>query len=633
MILLQVNQLSKSFGVEPILENIKLEVQERDRIALVGRNGAGKSTLLKVIAGEYSYDSGEIMKSKDVRIGYLAQDSGLESNETIWQEMLSVFEGLQEQERKLRQMEIEMGAEHVLNDPVAYERLLKTYDQAQHDFKDEGGYQYEANIRSVLHGMRFYPDDYSRRIQTLSGGQRTRLALAKMLLQAPDLLILDEPTNHLDIDTLSWLESYLSGYRGAVLIVSHDRYFLDQVVSVVYELSRNQCRKFTGNYTKYLEQKAALYEQEMKQFEQQQEEIAKMQDFIQRNIARATTTKRAQSVRKRLEKVDRIDRPDGEERSTVLSFPIEKQSGNDVLQVSDLAIGYEKPVSTHITFRLQRGESLALVGPNGIGKSTLLKVLVGRLAPLFGEFRFGTGVSIGYYDQEQAELNDRNRVIDEIWNEWPLMREQEVRSVLGQFLFSGDDVFKLVHELSGGERGRLALAKLKLRKTNVLVLDEPTNHLDLDSKMVLENALVDYEGTLLFVSHDRYFIDRVATRVIEMSESGVTDYLGDYSYYLEKKAEQEEIARLEAEEAKLAKLAPQKIDKEAQKEEKRRKQELARLEQQIEQYEARSAEIEQLLCEPEIFNDIPKATALSAERDQLEHDLLVLMEQWEQLER
>jgi len=336
MILLQVNQLSKSFGVEPILENIKLEVQERDRIALVGRNGAGKSTLLKIIAGELSHDSGDIMKGKDVKIGYLAQDSGLESNETIWNEMLTVFEHLQEQERTLRRMEIEMGMEHILNDPVAYDRLLKTYDQAQHDFSEAGGYQFEANIRSVLHGMRFYPDDYSRRIQTLSGGQRTRLALAKMLLQAPELLILDEPTNHLDIDTLAWLESYLGGYRGAVLIVSHDRYFLDQVVNVVYELSRNVCRKFTGNYTKYLEQKAALYDQEMKQFEQQQEEIAKMQDFIQRNIARATTTKRAQSVRKRLEKVDRLDRPDGDERSTVLSFPIEKQSGNDVLQVNRL---------------------------------------------------------------------------------------------------------------------------------------------------------------------------------------------------------------------------------------------------------------------------------------------------------
>jgi ATP-binding cassette subfamily F protein 3 len=295
-----------------------------------------------------------------------------------------------------------------------------------------------------------------------------------------------------------------------------------------------------------------------------------------------------------------------------------------------LAIGYEEAVSKDITFRLQRGESLALVGPNGIGKSTLLKVLVGRLRPLFGDFRFGTGVSIGYYDQEQAELNDRNRVIDEIWNEWPLMREQEVRSVLGQFLFSGDDVFKIVHELSGGERGRLALAKLKLRKTNVLILDEPTNHLDLDSKMVLENALVDYEGMLLFVSQDRYFIDRIATRVIEMSEAGVTEYLGDYSYYTEKKAEQEEIARLEAEEAKAAKVTASKtIDKEAQKEEKKRRQQIEQLEQDIERLEQRSAEIEQLLCEPEVFNDIPKATALSAERDQIDVDLLELMERWE----
>ncbi|MFN3366415.1 MAG: ABC-F family ATP-binding cassette domain-containing protein, partial [Exiguobacterium mexicanum] len=388
MILLQVNNLSKSFGVEPILENVKLEIQEGERVALVGRNGAGKSTLLKVIAGEYNYDSGDIMKPKDVTIGYLAQDSGLESNETIWNEMLTVFTDLIEQEKTLRRMEQDMGSERILNDPAAYERLLSSYDEEQHTFKDRGGYQYEATIRSVLHGMRFYPDDFERRIDTLSGGQRTRLALAKMLLQSPDLLILDEPTNHLDIETLGWLEKYLSGYKGAVLIVSHDRYFLDRVVSVVYELSRHRSRRFVGNYTKYLEQKAAIYEQEKKQFESQQEEIAKMQDFIQRNIARATTTKRAQSVRKRLEKIDRMDVPDGDERSAVLSFSIKRQSGNDVLSGSDLAIGYEEPIAQHLRFQLQRGESVALVGPNGVGKSTLLKVLTKQQPALTGAIRY-----------------------------------------------------------------------------------------------------------------------------------------------------------------------------------------------------------------------------------------------------
>ncbi|WP_215144609.1 ABC-F family ATP-binding cassette domain-containing protein [Exiguobacterium qingdaonense] len=631
MILLQVNNLSKSFGVEPILENVKLEIQEGERVALVGRNGAGKSTLLKVISGEYNYDSGDIMKPKDVTIGYLAQDSGLESNESIWNEMLTVFTDLIEQEKTLRRMEADMGSERILNDAAAYERLLSSYDEEQHMFKERGGYQYEATIRSVLHGMRFYPDDFERRIDTLSGGQRTRLALAKMLLQSPDLLILDEPTNHLDIETLAWLEKYLNGYKGAVLIVSHDRYFLDRVVSVVYELSRHRSRRFVGNYTKYLEQKAALYEQEKKQFESQQEEIAKMQDFIQRNIARATTTKRAQSVRKRLEKVDRLDAPDGDERSAVLSFSIKRQSGNDVLSASDLSIGYEEAIAQNLRFQLQRGESVALVGPNGVGKSTLLKVLTKQQSALTGEIRYGTGVEIGYYDQEQQNLSDANRVIDEIWNEWPLMREQEVRSLLGQFLFSGDDVMKRVHELSGGERARLTLAKLKLEQPNLLILDEPTNHLDLDSKMILENALLDYPGTILFVSHDRYFIDRLATRVLEITPNGIDEYLGDYSYYVEKKEELEELARLAREETKQVVVKKQRADKEQQREERRIKQRIEEIELAIEQHENRIEEIEQLLCEPDVFNDFARAQELSTESDAAKESITGLYAEWEEL--
>lgn len=631
MILLQVNNLSKSFGVEPILENVKLEIQEGERVALVGRNGAGKSTLLKVIAGEYNYDSGDIMKPKDVTIGYLAQDSGLESSETIWNEMLTVFTDLIEQEQTLRRMEQDMGSERILNDADAYERLLAAYDEEQHTFKDRGGYQYEATIRSVLHGMRFYPDDFERQIDTLSGGQRTRLALAKMLLQSPDLLILDEPTNHLDIETLAWLEKYLSGYKGAVLIVSHDRYFLDRVVSVVYELSRHRSRRFVGNYTKYLEQKAAIYEQEKKQFESQQEEIAKMQDFIQRNIARATTTKRAQSVRKRLEKVDRMDAPDGDERSAVLSFTIKRQSGNDVLSGSDLAIGYEEPIAQNLRFQLQRGESVALVGPNGVGKSTLLKVLTKQQPALTGDIRYGTGVEIGYYDQEQQNLSDKNRVIDEIWNDWPLMREQDVRSLLGQFLFSGDDVMKRVHELSGGERARLTLAKLKLEQPNLLILDEPTNHLDLDSKMILENALLDYPGTILFVSHDRYFIDRLATRVLEITPTGIDEYLGDYSYYVEKKEELEELARLALAETKQVVVKKQRADKEQQREERRMKQRIEEIELTIEQHEERLEEIEQLLCEPDVFNDFARAQELSAESDATKESITALYAEWEEL--
>ncbi len=386
MILLQVNQLAKSFGADPILTNIKLEVQTRDRIALVGRNGAGKSTLLKIIAGHMAYDSGEIIKPKEVTIGYLAQNTGLESELSIWDEMLTVFSHLQKQEKQLRSLEEQMADSDILSNSDAYERVLKDYDKLQVDFKENGGYQYEADIRSILHGLNFSTLGYDTKISSLSGGQRTRLALGKLLLTKPDILILDEPTNHLDIETLSWLEQYLQGYSGAILIVSHDRYFLDKVVSQVYEISRHQIRKYPGNYSSYLDQKAANFEKEMKQFEKQQEEIAKLQDFIQRNLARASTTKRAQSRRKQLARMDVMDRPLGDEKSASFGFDIERQSGNEVLNIHSLAIGYEEKVSENISMRLARGDSIALVGPNGIGKSTLLKTIIKKIPSFSGRF-------------------------------------------------------------------------------------------------------------------------------------------------------------------------------------------------------------------------------------------------------
>lgn len=534
MILLQVNQLAKSFGADPILTNIKLEVQTRDRIALVGRNGAGKSTLLKIIAGHMTYDSGEIIKPKEATIGYLAQNTGLESELSIWDEMLTVFSHLQKQEKQLRSLEEQMADPDILNNSDAYERVLKDYDKLQVDFKENGGYQYEADIRSILHGLNFSSMGYDTKISSLSGGQRTRLALGKLLLTKPDILILDEPTNHLDIETLSWLEQFLQSYSGAILIVSHDRYFLDKVVSQVYEISRHQIRKYPGNYSSYLDQKAANLEKEMKQFEKQQEEIAKLQDFIQRNLARASTTKRAQSRRKQLARMDVMDRPLGDEKSASFGFDIERQSGNEVLNIHSLAIGYEEKVSENISMRLARGDSIALVGPNGIGKSTLLKTIIKKIPSFSGEIQYGSNVTIGYYDQEQAELTSNKRVLNELWDEYPLKPEKEIRTILGNFLFSGDDVLKIVSTLSGGEKARLALAKLMMQKSNFLILDEPTNHLDLDSKEILENALIDYPGTILFVSHDRYFINRITTKVVELSGSGATEYLGDYDYYVEK---------------------------------------------------------------------------------------------------
>jgi ATP-binding cassette, subfamily F, member 3 len=637
MILLQVNQLQKYYGADLILSNIKLELQTRDRVALVGRNGAGKSTLLKIIAGHLSHDGGEIIKPKEVTIGYLAQNTGLESSLSIWDEMLTVFEPLRLMEKSLRSLEEQMADPNVFEDSGRYERILKEYDHLQVKFKELRGYQYEAEMRSVLHGLNFH--DRSLMISNLSGGQKTRLALGKLLLTKPDILILDEPTNHLDIDTLTWLEQYLQSYHGAILIVSHDRYFLDKVVTQVYEVSRKQIQRFTGNYSIYLDQKAANYERDLKLFEKQQQEVADLQEFINRNLARASTTKRAQSRRKKLDKMEMMDRPLGDEKSANFSFEIEKQSGNDVLTVDSLAVGYEgDKVSEDIAFRAYKGESIALVGPNGIGKSTLLKTIIKKLPALEGTILYGTNLQVGYYDQEQAELTSNKRVLNELWDDYPLKNEKEIRTVLGNFLFSGDDVLKIVSTLSGGEKARLALAKLMLEKANVLILDEPTNHLDLDSKEVLENAIIDYPGTILFVSHDRYFINRIATKVLELSQHGSSEFLGDYDYYLEKKLEQEELAALamaaSVKRSALTEAAEKNSyqqDKESKKQERQRKRKLEEMEQRIEELEEQIQTFEQQLCEPDIFQNHEKVLEINLKSEKAKSELEELMDEWAEL--
>ena len=642
LILLQVNGLSKLYGAETILANIKLEVQTKDRIALVGRNGAGKSTLLKIIAGELSHDGGEIIKPKDVSIGYLAQNTGLETSLTIWDEMLTVFTHLQQMETKLRKLEQEMGKEENFSNEATYERLLADYDQLQLNYKDQGGYQYEADIRSILSGLGFPVETHQTTISTLSGGQKTRLALGKLLLTKPDLLILDEPTNHLDIETLTWLEQYLQGYPGAILIVSHDRYFLDKLVTQVYEISNKESRRFVGNYSKYLDLKSALYDQEMKRYEKQQDEIAKLEDFVQKNIARASTTKRAQSRRKQLDRMELLTRPLGDSKSASFHFDIEKQSGNDVLQVKDATIGYDDdPIIEHVTMRLTRGDSVALVGPNGIGKSTLLKSLVNKLPLLNGDVSFGSNVSVGYYDQEQANLTSSKRVLNELWDEYPLQPEKEIRTILGNFLFTGDDVLKPVSSLSGGQKARLALAKLMMQKSNLLILDEPTNHLDLNSKEILENALIDYPGTLLFVSHDRYFINRVTTTVVELSTEGAQEYLGDYDYYVEKKNEMIERAAFEQQEQQENQAPVQKTvaqeklnyleEKERKQLERQRTRKIEELEQNIVEFEEEIATLEDQLCLPEIYADYEKASEITTKKQTLQEQLDACMAEWEEL--
>lgn len=626
LIVLQVNGLTKSFSGTDILENVKLEVQHRDRVALVGRNGAGKSTLLKIIAGEMSADSGDLIVPKDIRIGYLEQHSGIDSVLTVWEEMMTVFEPLHSIERRLRSLEGLMADSSVYDNPSDYERVIKEYDALQIEFKDSGGYQYESDTRSVLHGMRFYPEDYSKNVNLLSGGQKTRLALAKMLLSKPDLLILDEPTNHLDIETLGWLEKYLVSYEGAILIVSHDRYFLDEIVTIVYEVSRKKVAKYTGNYSAYLDEKAKNYERDQKLYVKEMGEKAKLEDFVQRNIARASTSKMAKSRRKTLEKTDWMGSPDGNEKSANFTFSIDRPSGNDVLALEDVAVGYDSiPVSTGIGLRAYKQDRIALIGPNGVGKSTILKTIVKFQEPLAGKIRYGTNVQFGYYDQEQATLIGTGTVLQELWDDWPMMNEKDVRSVLGRFLFTGEDVEKPVTSLSGGEKARLSLAKLMLQKSNTLILDEPTNHLDLDSKEILENALDDFPGTLIFVSHDRYFINRIATKVIDISAIGTTEYLGDYDYFIEKKLEQEELLA----DSNAAKTAATPVierknddDKELKRQERRLTRAIDEVESQLSVLEDEIVALQDELSTPEFADDHVKLMELQAQIDalQAQHD-------------
>lgn len=664
-ILLQASNISKSYGTRTVLSNINVQVQDRERIGLVGVNGAGKSTLLQIISGEMSYDSGEIFKNKDIRVGYLAQNSGLQSERTIWAEMLDVFAPLIQTERELREMEAAMADPKLHENEKAYETLLHQYAAKSEQFKEKGGYSMESRIRSVLAGMGFGDFTPDTLISTLSGGQRTRLALAKMLLQEPDVLMLDEPTNHLDIATLTWLEGYLRSYPGAILVVSHDRYFLDALVTAIYEIERHQSVRYTGNYSRFMELKAAEYENRMKQYDKQQEEIARMEDFIQKNIVRATTTKRAQSRRKALERLERLDKPQGELKKAAFAFEPAYPSGRDVLDVSGLAVCYEgqPPLFQNAGFKLSRGDTAALIGPNGIGKSSLFKVLTGQLKACSGTFYWGTRVQIGYYDQEQSHLTPANTVLDEVWNEYPHLEEARVRTVLGNFLFSGEDVFKRISSLSGGERARVSLAKLMLQNANMLILDEPTNHLDLFSKEVLEAALMDYEGTLLFISHDRYFLNKMADRVLELDKDGITAYLGNYDDYIEKKLELEE-ARAEvadsaskpasrpdwgsgpagagsirnpasaADSAKsgAANLANNyEADKQAKREERNRQRKVEQLEQEIERLEQEIAGLEEQLTLPEVYNDYVAVQEINAALDAKREELQGHYEAWEQL--
>lgn len=633
MIILQGNKIERSFSGDVLFDNINIQVDEKDRIALVGRNGAGKSTLLKILVGEEAPTSGEINTKRDLSLSYLAQDSRFESENTIFDEMLHVFDDVRSMESRLRKMEMQMA--ELTGD--AFDKLMSDYDRLSEEFRVKGGFTYEAEIKAILNGFKFDESMWQMKISELSGGQNTRLALAKMLLEKPELLVLDEPTNHLDIETIAWLENYLVNYPGALIIVSHDRYFLDKVATVTLDLTKHLLDRYVGNYSKFMDLKAGKLALEAKNYEKQAKEIAKLEDFVQRNLVRASTTKRAQARRKQLEKMERLDKPSAGQKSANMTFHADKVSGNVVLTVTDAAIGYDDQIlSEPINIDVKKFDAIAIVGPNGIGKSTLIKSIVGQIPFIKGTSTYGANVEVGYYDQTQSNLTRTNTVLDELWNDFSTTPEVEIRNRLGAFLFSGDDVKKSVSMLSGGERARLLLAKLSMQNNNFLILDEPTNHLDIDSKEVLEDALIDFDGTLLFVSHDRYFINRVATKVLEISEEGSTLYLGDYDYYLEKKAELEELARMKEEEAQekttvVVEKAPAndyQAQKANQKELRKLTRRITEIENQLEEIEAREEEINQVML---ATNEASELIDLQKELDELTEQQETLMLEWEEL--
>ncbi len=625
MILLQAKDITKRFGTDEVLRRASLMVRAGDRVALVGVNGAGKTTFLKMLTGEMSPDDGEIVRARNTDVGYVAQKNLFNENVSIWDNALEVFADLQGMEKHLREIEMQLTKQST-------QELLGRYEEAQEEFKNRGGYEYQAKMRAVLSGFRFFEQDWTRSVAELSGGQRTRLAMAMLLLREPELLILDEPTNHLDMETLAWLESFLKRYSGAILMVSHDRQFLDELANVTVELERGKTTRYEGNYSRYLEQKAAASEQQEKLYNRQQEEIARQEDFVRRNIARATTSSRAKSRQKMLERIERIERPDSELRRAQFEFGIMRASGRVVLTTKNLGIGYgNKILAQNINLQLLRGERVGILAPNGAGKTTFLRSIAGQLELLKGEQEWGHQVQVGYYDQEQNLLNPEKTVVAEVWDDFPDRKETEIRTALGNFLFSGDDVQKKISQLSGGEKARVALVKLMLRRDNVLLLDEPTNHLDIFSKETLEQVLEDYEGTILFISHDRYFLNRIATHILVLKPEGIESHLGNYADYLERGAA-----------ANATSAAAQSVvsmgrdrfenEREEKKREKRRQKRIEDLQKDIETLEGKIRLMEEDLCKPEVFQDAERSRKTNAELMTFRQKLDAAYAEWETLE-
>ena len=631
MIILSAQNIAKSFGVNAVLRDVSFTIQQGDRIGLVGVNGCGKSTLMRIVAGLDAPDSGEMAIVRGTRIGYLAQQDMVTSGASVWQELESVFTPVFEMEARLRALEDEMGRAH--EDAAQFARLSAEYDKLTRRFEEADGYAWKSMVSGVLNGLGFTPAQYGQCVDSLSGGEKTRLCLARLLLQKPDLLLLDEPTNHLDMETLGWLENYLCAYRGSVLVISHDRYFLDHVCTGMVEILMGNAEQYSGNYTRYIAQRQERFETRMRAYTLQQKEIERQQAIIARYrmFNREKSIRAAESREKALERMEKLEKP-VDERAIRFQFEARRRTGEDVLRISEVSKSFgEKHLFSHLSLHVRAGDRIALIGPNGVGKSTLIKLITGEEQADNGEIRYGANVDIGYYDQHQSALHPDKTVLDEVWDRFPRMEQSDVRGALGMFLFTGDDVFQPIRTLSGGEKGRVALTALMLRKDNLLLLDEPTNHLDMDSREVLEDALAGFGGTIITVSHDRYFINRVADRIIEMQPDGVTEYMGNYDDYLEKKnrpAPQEQTAgktRTELDKEKRR----EKQSKQALRQLKARAQEA---EKAVGAKEEEIASLESQLADPTLYADSQRAAQVQRAYQQAQSDLTRLYTEWEEAE-
>ena len=636
MIVLSCNNLNKSFGIDSILENVNFTVNEYDKIGIIGVNGTGKTTLFKIISGIYGYDSGDIYTSKDCEIGYLEQNTNFHSENTILEEVLEVFKDVIEMEKYLRDLEHKISEESSNTNSTTLEKLMNEYSNKLEAFSDMNGYGYKSEATGVLKGLGFSDEDMDKPISILSGGEKTRVLLGKLLLKKPTLLLLDEPTNHLDSEAIEWLEVFLKQYKGTVILISHDRYFLDQVVNRIFEIHNKKLKTYNGNYSDFIKASAIEKELELKKFEDQQKDIKKQEESIERLKAfgREKHLKRARSKEKALAKVDVLDKPEAYRKKAKIEFNPSVTSGNDVLQLRDISMGYgERILFKDLNLDIYRGEKVALIGANGIGKSTLFKIIMNEITPLSGDIKFGTNVNVSYFHQEQKTLNLDNTIIDEIWEDNKQLTQTSLRTMLGAFLFEGEEVFKKISTLSGGERARVAILKLILSNANLLLLDEPTNHLDIDSKEVLEEALSSYTGTIFTISHDRYFLNTVVDKVLVLDENGITEYLGNYDYYIEKKKQVQEMNTVEVVEEKTKTQLKEEKRKEREQREAEKKNRVKRqnIEKEIEETEAKIEEMDVLLCQEEVYSNPEKSKDVSLQKASLEEKLSALYEEWESL--